>query len=200
MPYCGSDAAIGTPRVGHQRFSKEEEVTIRNRGSAILAQGSGVVSRDDPSHALSRRGSCVMSAVVIDFSSARARFQVRAAAHPQSQAASATQSAPHDFTFWRGAAGSRYVHTVYTLLECPELPDANVMLVRRHPSGRAEVMHIGCVEHGVGCSNLAEIRLTAAKLGANEVHVHLLAADSNERAAIERDLSGADELAAGARH
>ena len=146
-----------------------------------------------------------MSAVVIDFSSARARLNPRAAASAQMRVASAAPPAPHDFTFWRGATGSRYVHTVYTLLECPELPDANVMLVRRHASGRAEVMHIGSLEHGVGCSNLAEVRLTAAKLGATELHVHFLAADSHERSVILRDLSGAGELtisdlAAGARH
>lgn len=146
-----------------------------------------------------------MSAVVIDFNSARARLNPRAAASAQKRGASATPQSAHDFTFWRGATGSRYVHTVYPLLECPELPDANILLVRRHPSGRAEVVSIASVEHGVGCSNLAEIRRTAAELGATEVHVHFLAADGDERAMIVRDLSGAgelssSELAAGSRH
>lgn len=141
-----------------------------------------------------------MSAVVIDFSSARARLGPRAAVASRSRTAASAQAAPHDFTFWRGATGSRYVHTVYSLLECPELPNANVLLVRRHATGRAEVVHIGSVEHDAGSSNLAEVRLTAAKLGATEVHVHLLAADGDERAAIVRDLSGAGEQLAGARH
>lgn len=141
-----------------------------------------------------------MSAVVIDFSSARARLDPRAAVASRARAAGSAPAAPHDFTFWRGATGSRYVHTVYSLLECPELPNANVLLVRRNSTGRAEVMHIGCVEHGAGCSNLAEVRLTAAQLGATEVHVHFLAASSDERAAIMRDLSGAGEQVAGARH
>jgi hypothetical protein len=141
-----------------------------------------------------------MSAVVIDFSTARARLSPKAVVCAQMRVVPAAPQAAHEFTFWRGASGSRYVHTVYTLLECPEMPNANVMLVRRHATGRAEVMHIGSVEHGVGCSNLAEIRLTAATLGATEVHAHLLAADGDERALIVRDLSGAGELAASARH
>lgn len=150
-----------------------------------------------------------MSAVVIDFAEVIARKRSRAAAATAPRAAfRAGVAAPvgalgtlsHDFTFWRGATGIRYVHTVYGIFDCPELPGANVTLVRRHASGRAEVMHICRVEHDAPSLNLAEIRQTAALLGANEVHVHLLADSATERAAIERDLSGAGELASGMLH
>lgn len=136
-----------------------------------------------------------MSAVVIDLATALARRKPPAAAI-KSQRGTAPGTLTHDFTFWRGATGTRYVHTVYPLLECPEMPNANVLLVQRQASGRAEVMHIGRLEHGAGSLNLAEIRHTAAVLGANEVHVHLLADTAPERAAIERDLCGAGEMAA----
>lgn len=150
-----------------------------------------------------------MSAVIIDFVEARigrvGRCSLRAAhtgfgigsrsgASPSGCASSGIGS--HDFTFWRGASGIRYVHTIYSLLECPELPDANVLLVRKTAAGRSEVMHIGRVENGAACSNLAEVRRMAAMLGANEVHVHLLGATADERGVIERDLSGAGEIAA----
>lgn len=141
-----------------------------------------------------------MSAVVIDFSSALARRRPHAVAARLPRSAASQGALTHDFTFWRGATGARYVHTIYRLLECPELPNANIVLVRRHVSGRAEVMHIGRVEHGAASLNLAEVRSTAARLGADEVHVHFLASGADERAAIERDLSGAGEIAASTRH
>ena len=150
-----------------------------------------------------------MSAVVIDFAEVIARKRAHtAAATAPAVGLRSNLVAPfgglgtlsHDFTFWRGATGIRYVHTVYTLIDCPELPSANITLVHRHASGRAEVMHICRVEHDAPSLNLAEIRQTAALLGANEVHVHLLADSAIERAAIERDLCGASELASGTLH
>ena len=149
-----------------------------------------------------------MSAVVIDFAEVIARKRSQAASPIAPRAFRANVVAPvgapgtltHDFTFWRGATGIRYVHTVYTLMDCPELPSANVILVRRHASGRTEVMHIGRVESEAPSLNLARIRQDAALLGANEVHIHLLADSATERAAIERDLSGAGELVSGTVH
>lgn len=135
-----------------------------------------------------------MSAEIIDF--ARFRSSVRAVPKAPIIATAHAGSLTHDFTFWRGASGVRYVHTIYPLHECPELPNANVLLVRKMPGGRAEVMHIGRLENGAACSNLAELRHTAATLGANEVHVHLLGSTADQRAAIESDLSGAGEIAA----
>lgn len=140
-----------------------------------------------------------MSAVLIDLAAARMGRACRPAATPRPDV-SRHRMLTHDFTFWRGATGARYVHTIYPLLECPELPGANVILVRRHQSGRAEVMHIGRVEEAAQCSNLAVIRHKAAQLGANEVHVHLLAKCAEERAAIEHDLTSAGEVSAGARN
>ncbi len=140
-----------------------------------------------------------MSAVVIDFASALARRRPTVGPQPTARPP-INGTLTHDFTFWRGATGTRYVHTIYPLLDCPELPNANIVLLRRHAAGRAEVMHIGRLESGAGSLNLAEVRRTAAQLGANEVHVHLLATNGDDRAAIERDLSGAGELASGTRH
>lgn len=98
------------------------------------------------------------------------------------------------FQFWSGASGRRYVHTVYDLLDCPEIPAANFLLVRRDGSGDRSVLAIGHLKHKAASLNLAEIRHRAARLGANEVHVHLLALSSSQRRAIECDLrAGQDE-------
>jgi hypothetical protein len=77
---------------------------------------------------------------------------------------------------------------VYDLVDCPEVPAANFLLVSRDGSGHRAVLAIGHVTHEAGSLNLAEIRFRAARLGANEVHVHLLAPSAQERRMVELDL------------
>lgn len=92
------------------------------------------------------------------------------------------------FRFWRGASGERYLHTVYGLLDCPPLPRANYVLVRRERNGTSRVLRIGHTSHDADTLNLADIRHRAARLGATEVHVHFLAAGERARRVIEFDL------------
>lgn len=92
------------------------------------------------------------------------------------------------FHFWSGASGRRYVHTVYSLVECPAIPAGNYILVHRDPEGRRLVLAIGRVGNPAASLNLAEIRRRGAELGANEVHVHLLATNAKQSRLIESDL------------
>jgi len=93
-----------------------------------------------------------------------------------------------NFHFWTGASGNRYVHTVYDLIECPALPAANYVFVRRNANGRPEALSIGRVTSSIPSLNLAEIRHRGAELGATEVHVHLLAGNAKVGKLIEFDL------------
>ncbi len=97
-------------------------------------------------------------------------------------------SVANRFHFWTGASGKRYVHTVYELLECPPLPVANYVLVRREPGARRKVLSIGRVGNSAASLNLAEIRQLGAELGADEVHVHLLAESAKLAKLVEFDL------------
>ena len=92
------------------------------------------------------------------------------------------------FQFWTGASGRRYVHTVYSLIECPALPAGNYVLVHRNAEGRRIVLAVGRVSNVTASLNLAEIRRRGAELGANEVHVHLLATNAKQSRLIETDL------------
>jgi hypothetical protein len=92
------------------------------------------------------------------------------------------------FMFWSGASGKRYVHSIYTLTDCPELPAANFVLTRCDAGGRRAVLAIGRVTSTSPSLNLAEIRQRGAQLGASEVHVHLLAQNGNEMKLVEFDL------------
>ncbi|MEQ1695358.1 MAG: hypothetical protein ABL901_05895 [Hyphomicrobiaceae bacterium] len=107
----------------------------------------------------------------------------------------ATPAEKPPFLFWTGASGTRYVHTVYNLFECPPVEGANYILVKRHSDGHRTVVSIGRATSEAGTLNLAEIRLRSAQLGANEVHIHLLADSPAQSQLIESDLRGSLALA-----
>ena len=95
------------------------------------------------------------------------------------------------FHYWRGASGRRYLHSVYTLVGCPALPRANYILVRRYEDGTREALAFGQTRDDAVTLNLAHLRHEGAKYGANEVHIHLLADNSDARALVEADLAAA---------
>jgi hypothetical protein len=93
--------------------------------------------------------------------------------------------------FWRGASGRRYVHTVYSLIECPPVPTAVYLLARRRDDGSRQVLHIASAESSAPTLNLARIRQVGATLGANEVHIHFLAETESQRRLVSCDLRAA---------
>ena len=102
--------------------------------------------------------------------------------------------------FWRGASGRRYLHAVYSLLGCPDLPASNFVLVRREHDQSITVVLAGAVSRSSGSANLATIRQTAARLGANEVHVLTSETSDLKRQQIASDIATANSalVAAGA--
>lgn len=97
------------------------------------------------------------------------------------------------FHYWRGASGRRYLHTVFTLLECPLMPKVNYILVHCGPDGTRRPLDVGRTTNGAESLNLAHLRNKAARLGANEIHIHFLPETSSEQRAVEVDL-GARQL------
>lgn len=95
------------------------------------------------------------------------------------------------FHYWRGASGRRYLHSVYTLVGCPALPQANYILVRRQTDGTREALVFGDTKDEAISLNLAHLRHEGAKIGANEVHIHLLADSPQDRVLVEADLAAA---------
>lgn len=126
-----------------------------------------------------------MGARIIELAAIRARRSATA------NDGTATKPEPRlieRFHFWSGASEKRYVHTVYGLLDCPELSRGTYVLARRDDAGRRTVLAVGRLTHASASLNLAEIRQRGATLGANEVHVHLLAATDHEMKLVEFDL------------
>jgi hypothetical protein len=125
-----------------------------------------------------------MAARVIQFAEAKAK---RLPLNEPAQLGGADDLAGR-FHFWTGATGRRYVHTVYSLIECPALAAGNYILVRREDNGARTVLAIGSATHDAASLNLADIRRRGAELGANEVHIHLLAGTSKASKLVEFDL------------
>jgi hypothetical protein len=107
---------------------------------------------------------------------------------PEPVALGVPQDLPSRLHFWRGASAKRYVHTVYSLVECPPLPRAMYLLVRRDKDGQRKVLHVGRGRSDAPTLNLAQVRQRGAQLGANEVHVHFLADSETQRGLVMCDL------------
>jgi hypothetical protein len=130
-----------------------------------------------------------MSACIIDFAEARAsRAKSRMTLTNERTSVKETSELMQRFQFWTGASGQRYVHTIYTLLDCPALSSGNVILVKRDEDGQRTILDVCVVALNSPSLNLAEIRQRGATLGANEVHVHLLADSEREAKRIAFDL------------
>lgn len=114
-------------------------------------------------------------------------------ARPAGAALGATGDAdkrPANFKFWRGASGRSYVHSCYGLITCPDLPASVCVLSRRAASDGVSVpLAVLRLESDAESLNLARVRQLGATLGANEVHVHVLAVGSRGRRNAELDLS-----------
>jgi len=130
-----------------------------------------------------------MSARIIELAAVRAKRQRLRPSVAKARGQAVVNC--ENFFFWRGASTTRYVHTIYSLLECPEIPNANYLLVKRDDNGHRTVLDVGLALHDVPSLNLAEIRHRGARLGATEVHVHILARSIRQAKLIEFDLRAA---------
>jgi hypothetical protein len=96
------------------------------------------------------------------------------------------------FWYWTGASGRKYIHSVYKIDECPPLPGAIYVAVRRDGPLRV-VLGIGRFtprwEGAWGGRDLASLRAE----GVDEIHVHLLAKSPEVAKAILEDLLQAYE-------
>jgi hypothetical protein len=104
------------------------------------------------------------------------------------------------FWYWRGASGRKYIHSVYAPDDCPPLPGAIYVAVAREGSNR-RVLSVGRFSNVLDKPHSVANRLQLMRLGATEIHVHLLAKSNDQAEMIERDLSQAlvmPELAANA--
>jgi hypothetical protein len=96
------------------------------------------------------------------------------------------------FWYWSGASGQKYMHSVYRPEDCPPLPGAIYVAVKRRGPLRL-ALAVGRFQpfwdHVIGAAEAR--RLTS--LGADELHVHLLGKTPAQTAAVFSDLLEAFE-------
>lgn len=137
-----------------------------------------------------------MSARIIDFAEVKTRrADARVAAALGIEGIDIDAPASGQLHVWTGQSGNRYVHTIYSLIECPTVPASNYVLVHRDAQGNRTALSFGRALHNAPSLNLAEIRHLGASLGANEVHVHFLARTASERLFLETDLRASPAVA-----
>jgi hypothetical protein len=115
------------------------------------------------------------------------RDRIETGSHDECTAASEDAVSTGNAT-WKGGSGRLYNHSVYSLIECPPLPQATFVLVKRLENGHREVLHVGVAATEAPIYNLAGVRRRGARLGANEVHVHPHPKGLRSRTRIARDL------------
>ncbi len=92
------------------------------------------------------------------------------------------------FWYWRGASGRKYIHSVYAPDDCPPLPGAVYVAVAREGTNR-HVLAVGRFSNVLDKPHVVANRLQLLRLGATEIHVHLLAKSLEQAEFVEKDLS-----------
>ena len=78
------------------------------------------------------------------------------------------------FWYWHGASGQKYIHSVYEPENCPPLPGAIYVAVRREGNLRI-ALTVGRFTPFWDGTMMSMEAAHVARWGADEVHVHLLA-------------------------
>jgi hypothetical protein len=91
------------------------------------------------------------------------------------------------FWYWQGASGRKYIHSVYELDACPPLPGAVYVAVKRSGHMRIAV----AVGRFAPFWDRSLLGHKLEELGADEIHVHLLARNPELAEAIKSDLASA---------
>ena len=90
------------------------------------------------------------------------------------------------FWYWQGASGRNYIHSIYAADACPPSPGA-VYVAVRHVNGERSAIKIGRFPSFWDGSTGNRF----ARLGADEIHVHLLARNDQAADAVLHDLQDA---------
>jgi len=92
------------------------------------------------------------------------------------------------FWYWRGASGKRYIHSIYSPQDCPPLPGAIYLTVRKTANNKRRVVEIGRFEDS--WDHVAKLGLqTNDEFNCiDEIHVHLLAKSEDNAQEVAMDL------------
>ncbi len=88
------------------------------------------------------------------------------------------------FWYWQGASGKRYIHSIYSPQDCPPLPGAIYLTVRKVSENKRRVVEIGRFEENWDRAETLNNGFSSV----DEIHVHLLAKSDDNADEVVRDL------------
>lgn len=94
------------------------------------------------------------------------------------------------FWYWRGLSGQSYIHSIYSRDTCPPLPGA-VFVAVRNAYGLRVPVRVGRFPVAIEGSRLDLSILVPELERGDELHVHLLARDTESAERVHRDLDRA---------
>ena len=94
------------------------------------------------------------------------------------------------FWYWRGHSGQSYIHSIYSCESCPPLPGAVFIQVRKVCGSRVPV-RVGRFPFSIEGPRLDIVQLMRGIEVGDEIHVHLLARDSESAGRVLGDLNQA---------
>jgi hypothetical protein len=89
------------------------------------------------------------------------------------------------FWYWRGASGQSYIHSIYSPDHCPPVAGAVFVIVRKAGGTRSAVAVGRFDAEGLGPQEMCVLS------AGDEIHVHLLARDSDAARRVRVDLETA---------
>ena len=92
------------------------------------------------------------------------------------------------FWYWRGASGKRYIHSIYSPQDCPPLPGAIYLTVRKTSDNKRRVVEIGRFEDSWDYVSQLGARKHDGFSHIDEIHVHLLASSEDNAREVVKDL------------
>jgi hypothetical protein len=95
------------------------------------------------------------------------------------------------FWYWRGASGTRYIHSVFLRENCPPLSGAVYIGVKKAGAQRVALVVGRFPGADEGVASVSDFFEDLAAKGVDEVHVHLLASSAAERQRVLDDLAAA---------
>ena len=94
------------------------------------------------------------------------------------------------FWYWNGASGRKYIHSIYSLSDCPPLPGAVYVTVQKTADGGRKPLEVGRFGDNWDYVEALIADQRCGLVSIDEIHVHLLA-DSEENAdEVLNDLEG----------
>ena len=108
----------------------------------------------------------------------------------QSNLASSLPGFKDRFWYWHGYSGQKYIHSIYSLSDCPPLPGAVYVIVQKTEDGGRKALEVGRFGENWDYVEALIEDQRCGLVSIDEIHVHLLAGSDENADEVLTDLEG----------